>query len=92
MSLLEFLILLLISGVCGSIAQSLVGGSRRGCLVSIALGFIGAMIGVWLSRRLGFPELFVIQLGDRQFPVIWSIIGASLFVAVLALLSGRAAD
>ena len=90
MSLLEFLVLLLISGICGSIAQSLVGGTRSGCLVSI--GFIGAMIGVWLSRRLGFPELFVIQLGDQQFPIVWSIIGASLFVAVLALLSGRAAD
>ncbi len=37
MTILHFLLLLLIAGVCGSIAQALVGFSRGGCLVSIAL-------------------------------------------------------
>jgi hypothetical protein len=30
-----------------------------------------------------------VTVGDRSFPVVWSIIGAALFVAVLALISGR---
>ena len=89
MTLFEFLILLLIAGVCGSIGQALGGFSRGGCLVSIALGFIGALLGMWLAGQLGLPELFAIQVGGKSFPIIWSIIGSALFVAVLGLLSGR---
>lgn len=86
MTVLEFLILLLVAGVCGSLAQSLVGYSHGGCLVSIVLGFIGALLGTWLAREAGLPELFSIQIGGRTFPVIWSIIGATVFAALLALL------
>ncbi|MDG2390896.1 MAG: hypothetical protein P8M30_16440 [Planctomycetaceae bacterium] len=88
MSILEILVLLVISGVCGSIAQSLVGATRSGCLASIALGFIGALIGIWIARELDLPEYFPVQIGGKAFPVIWSIVGASLFSAILALLSG----
>ena len=87
MSILEFILLLIIAAVCGSIAQALIGFSRGGCLVSIALGFIGALLGTWLSRLMGLPEIFAITLGDTSFPIIWSIIGAALFAAVLALIS-----
>ena len=86
MTVIEFLILLLVAGVCGSLAQSLVGYSHGGCLVSIVLGFVGAVLGTWLAREAGLPELFAIQIGGRTFPVIWSIIGATLFAALLALL------
>ena len=86
MTVFEFLILLLIAGVCGSLAQSLAGYSHGGCLVSIVLGFIGALLGTFLARKAGLPEILPIQVGDRTFPVIWSIIGAALFAAVLALI------
>jgi uncharacterized membrane protein YeaQ/YmgE (transglycosylase-associated protein family) len=87
MSILEFLLLLVIAAIAGSVAQALVGISRGGCLVSIALGFIGALLGTWLARLTGLPEIFAITLGDTSFPIIWSIIGASLFAAVLALIT-----
>ena len=89
MSVVEFLLLLVIAGVCGSVAQALVGYSQGGCLVSIALGFIGALFGTWLARQAGLPEILNIQLGERSFPIVWSIIGAALFAAVLALISRR---
>lgn len=89
MTLLDFLILLLIAGVCGAIGQALTGYSRGGCFMSIAVGFIGALIGVWLARTLGLPDLFVINVGGTPFPIVWSIIGGALFVALLALISGR---
>jgi uncharacterized membrane protein YeaQ/YmgE (transglycosylase-associated protein family) len=91
MSLLELLVLLLVAGVCGGIGQSIAGYSRGGCLVSIALGFIGAFIGVWLARELKLPELFVVHLRHTRFPVLWSIIGATLFVAIVGLISRRRA-
>ena len=89
MNLIEILLLLLVAGICGSIAQSLVGYSRGGCLVSIVLGFIGALLGSWLAGKLQLPEPLSISAGDRQFPILWSIIGAALFVGMITLLSGR---
>ena len=89
MSILELLILLLIAGVCGAIAQGIAGFSRGGCLVSIGLGLVGAVIGTWLGRQLGLGELFALRVGGRSFPVVWSIIGAALFAAVVSLIASR---
>lgn len=86
MTLVDFLILLLIAGVCGGIGQALGGYSRGGCLAAIALGFVGALLGVWLADALDLPEWFVIRVGDRGFPIIWSIIGSTIFVAILGML------
>ena len=83
--LIQLLVLLLIAGVCGALGQAIGGYSRGGCLVSIALGFIGALLGRWLAGVLNLPELVVIA----NFPVIWSIIGAALFVALINLVSRR---
>ena len=87
MTLLEFLLLLLIAGIAGSIGQALSGFSRGGCFLSIIVGFIGALLGTWLSRELHLPEFFVLDIGDVGFPVVWAIIGAALFTGVLSLLS-----
>lgn len=89
MTLLEFLLLLLVAGVCGGIGQSLAGYSHGGCLASIALGFIGALLGSWMAGALGLPIMFTLQIGTQPFPILWAIIGAALFVAVLSLLTRR---
>ncbi len=89
MTLFDLLVLLLIAGLAGAIGQAIVGYSRGGCFVSIAVGFIGALIGLWLARAFALPELFVINVGGTPFPIVWSIIGGALFVAVLAFISGR---
>ena len=89
MTILQLLILLLVAGVCGALAQTIAGYSRRGCLASIVLGFVGALLGTWLARLLKLPELFSVQVGPESFPVVWSIIGTALFVAVLNLLAFR---
>ena len=86
---MELLVLLLVAGICGALGQAISGFSRGGCLVSIALGFVGALLGTWLSRALGLPELFVVPVAGRGFPVIWSIVGAALFVVVIGLLTRR---
>ncbi|MGH9901577.1 MAG: GlsB/YeaQ/YmgE family stress response membrane protein [Pyrinomonadaceae bacterium] len=91
MTLFDVLLLLLVAGVCGALGQAISGYSRGGCLVSIALGFIGALVGLWLSRQLRLPEIFAVQIGTTRFPVIWAIIGSALFVAVISLISRRRA-
>lgn len=88
MTILEFVILLIVAGICGALGQAITGYSRGGLLVAIALGFIGALLGLALARALNLPELFALQVGDTTFPIIWSIIGSALFVALISLLSG----
>jgi uncharacterized membrane protein YeaQ/YmgE (transglycosylase-associated protein family) len=85
MTLIEFLVLLAIAGVCGAIGQTLAGFSRGGCLTTIAVGFVGAVLGMWLGRQLGLEEMFAVEVGDKSFPVLWSIIGSALFVALISL-------
>ena len=89
MTILDVLVLLLIAGVCGALGQAISGFSRGGCLVSIALGFIGAVLGMWLARQMGLPELFSIRIGTTSFPIVWSIIGSALFVALITLVTRR---
>ena len=52
MSVWDFVILLLVAGICGAIGQAIAGYSRGGCLVAIALGFIGAAIFVAILHLL----------------------------------------
>lgn len=87
MTLTELIILLIVAGICGSIGKAVSGYSHGGCLVSIALGFIGALIGMWLARVMHLPELYSVRVGTTAFPIIWSIIGSALFVAVISLLT-----
>ena len=89
MSIESFLILLLVAGICGAVGQAIAGYSRGGCLVSIALGFIGALVGSWLAGAIGLPEIFAVSIGGRPFPIVWSILGAALFVAIISLLTRR---
>ncbi|MFI5129659.1 MAG: GlsB/YeaQ/YmgE family stress response membrane protein [Chitinophagales bacterium] len=86
MTLIEFLVLLVIAAICGSIGQSLAGYDLGGCLVSIVVGFIGAYIGMWLAGKLGLPEILAIKIGGKNFPIIWSIVGSALLTLIVALL------
>ncbi len=90
MTLLDLLLLLLVAGVIGAIGRTIAGYSHGGCLVSIMVGFVGAVLGAWLARQFRLPDLFVVTVGGTTFPLVWSVIGAALFVAVIGLMSRRA--
>ena len=83
------IVLIIIAAICGAVGKAIAGGSRGGLITSIALGFIGALLGPWLAGQLGLAEPFMLRLSGQSFPLLWSIVGAALFVALLHLLSGR---
>ena len=83
------IVLIVIAAICGAVGKALAGGARGGLLVSVALGFIGALFGPWIARQFGLTEPFVLHLSGQTFPILWSIIGAAVFVALLHLVSGR---
>lgn len=87
--MLELIFLLIVAAICGSIGRAIAGYSRGGCLVSVALGFIGALFGRWLARLLDLPFIFMLEMRGHEFPILWSIIGAALFVALVSFVSGK---
>ena len=89
MTIIDFLLLVLVAAICGTIAQAIVGVSVGGCAISAVVGFIGALIGMWLARQIYLPEPLLVRIGGESFPVFWSVIGSALLVGVLALLNRR---
>ena len=89
MTLIQFLFLLIIAAICGAVGQSIAGYSLGGCLISAIVGFVGALIGMWVARQLGLPEVLVVQVGGESFPVLWSIIGSAILALLLGMLSRR---
>lgn len=83
------IVLLVIAAVCGSVGKALGGGARGGLITSTVLGFIGALFGPWVAQQFGLSEPFMLQLSGQSFPILWSIVGSALFVALLHLVSGR---
>ena len=82
--MLRWIVLIVIAAICGSVGSKLAGARAGGCVASIALGFVGALIGGWISRETGVPDLIYVV----GVPVIWSIVGSSVFVALIHLISG----
>ncbi len=93
MTLFGLLFLLAVAGLCGSLGSALAGYSHMGCLSCIVLGFIGA----WLWPRW-FAEpssthhrrsMAALHLRGESFPVVWSVIGATMFAGVTSMLTAR---
>jgi hypothetical protein len=47
------------------------------------------MLGTWLARQLALPPVLVFTVGDAGLPIMWSIVGSTLFVAVLGVIAPR---
>jgi uncharacterized membrane protein YeaQ/YmgE (transglycosylase-associated protein family) len=89
MSWPELIVLIVIAAVCGAVARALAGGIQGGLVTSTAIGFIGSLLGPWLARQLKLSEPLVLHVAGRPFPILWSIIGGALCVAVLHVFSRR---
>jgi uncharacterized membrane protein YeaQ/YmgE (transglycosylase-associated protein family) len=87
MSALDFVALLIVAALCGAAGQLFAGYSIGGCITSTLVGFVGAVISTWIASTLSLPEIFAINVGGRAFPIVWSILGSALFVAMLAVLT-----
>lgn len=87
MSLIGFLVLAVIAAIAGAIGQALAGYSLGGCLVSAVVGLIGAYLGFWLANQFGLPPLFTITVDGQPFPVVWAVIGSTIFTVIVGLLT-----
>jgi uncharacterized membrane protein YeaQ/YmgE (transglycosylase-associated protein family) len=89
MTLVEFVVYLVIAGICGAIARALVGGSGGGFVISILVGFLGAFVGSWLAAQLHLPVILAVTVEGHHFPIVWSILGGMVLVGVAHMLMGQ---
>jgi len=87
MTILEFIILIVIAAICGAIGQAIAGYSLGGWVITTIVGFIGALLGTWMARAIGLPELLMVNVGGEPFPIVWAIIGSAVLAAIVALLT-----
>lgn len=79
MGLLSWIVVGLLAGLLGQAIMG--GGDRAGCLVTMLLGMVGALVGGFVMGLLGF--------GGVDGVNIWSILVATVG-AVILLAIGRA--
>jgi uncharacterized membrane protein YeaQ/YmgE (transglycosylase-associated protein family) len=72
MGLLSWIV---VGGLAGLLAQSLMGGGRSGCLLTVILGVVGAFIGGFVMSLFGFGGVSGLN--------IWSIVVATVGAVVL---------
>ncbi|HXX94742.1 MAG TPA: hypothetical protein VEN81_14005 [Planctomycetota bacterium] len=75
MTIGEFIILLVMAAILGILTQRMMGYKLGGTVVSIVLGFLGAFVGMEMTRWFHLPIIFDLGIGDHRFPVIWSFLG-----------------
>jgi len=67
--------------------STLAGYWLGGSLVSGIVGLIGAVIGNWLARTLGLPEPLLVNIQGQQFPIVLSVVGSAILVAIVGVLT-----
>ncbi len=85
MTLIGLLLLILVGAICGGIAEALVGYSPGGFLASVAIGFLGALIGSWLAPRAGLPSVLPVTIEGFTIEIVWSILGAVILLFILSM-------
>jgi uncharacterized membrane protein YeaQ/YmgE (transglycosylase-associated protein family) len=89
MTIVDLLLLILVGGICGAIAEMVVGFSPGGFLASVAIGFLGALIGTWLARQFQLPSVFAVTIGGYTIEILWAILGAIVLLLILSLVRRR---
>ncbi len=84
-SVWNIILLLLVAGLCGAIAEAVAHHHRGGCLASIGIGFIGAVLGFWLAGVLHLPNLFSINVGGVSFPIVYALLGGLFLLLILRI-------
>ncbi|MBI5091438.1 MAG: GlsB/YeaQ/YmgE family stress response membrane protein [Candidatus Hydrogenedentes bacterium] len=89
MTLPALLLYIVIAAICGAVGKAIAGGARGGLIVSIFLGLIGAILGPWIAHQFKLSEPLLVTIGGHPLGILWAIIGAAVFVALLHVFSRR---
>jgi uncharacterized membrane protein YeaQ/YmgE (transglycosylase-associated protein family) len=76
----------IVGGLAGWLASIVTGTNQRmGCLLNIAVGVVGAIIGGWVFRNLGLGP----PRGQWVGMIIVAFVGATILLVLVRLFSRR---
>jgi uncharacterized membrane protein YeaQ/YmgE (transglycosylase-associated protein family) len=78
---------IVLGGIAGLIAKAIMPGKDPGgCIITVIIGIVGALLGGFLATALGFGGL----TGDLDFrSLIVAVVGAIVLLAIWRLIRGR---
>lgn len=83
----EFVVIVIIAGICGGLARALFGLDNRNGLLSIVIGIAGGYLGMYVMHDLiGMPVMVPLPVGTRIIPVVEILIGATLLTMVASII------
>jgi len=82
----EFVIILIISGVCGGLARAVFDLGTDNFIVSILIGLVGGYLGLYLVGQFALPVIFVLPIGSKAVPVVWILIGAMILTFIASVI------
>jgi uncharacterized membrane protein YeaQ/YmgE (transglycosylase-associated protein family) len=86
MEMLDLLLVMAVAVPCGTIARLTSAYSKKGWFLHVGMAFMGGFVGVWFSRSVEVPTVYMLKVGAHEFPVIWALIGSVLMVAAIGLM------
>ena len=82
---MEFVGWVIIGFLAGAVSGAVVGGrTARGCLPNVVVGILGALVGGWLARQMGFE-----QTQGFIAAVVVAVFGAIVVRVLLEAISPR---
>ncbi|MDZ4288589.1 MAG: GlsB/YeaQ/YmgE family stress response membrane protein [Prosthecobacter sp.] len=72
--------------IAGAIAKAIMPGDQRGgCLLTSALGIVGAVVGGWIGTRMGYGTI-----QEFNIPSIGlAVVGAIVVLVIFRIVFGR---
>ena len=91
---ISLLLCLILAGGLGILSQRILGFKMGGLLVSIFIGFVGAILGREMVGWFHLPEWVHLTIGGRSFPLMWCFIGALIATLIVGMIArqGRTRD
>ena len=86
---ITILLCLILAAGLGILSQRILGFKTGGLLVSIFIGFVGALLGREMARLLQLPEWIHLTVAGSSFPVIWCFVGAILSTLVVGMIARK---
>ena len=75
---------IIVGGIAWFLAEQIIGGIRTGCIGTVIVGVVGALIGGWL-----FGQLHVSLATGLLNDVLTAFAGAVVLLLVIRILRGR---
>lgn len=81
-------LLFLIAGILGAVSAAVERRNATSFVASVTVALAGAVVAPYLAGHLHIAEVINLRVDDQPFPLVSSVVGGVLAVAIVHLMSG----